>query len=191
MMGAKVKHDPAAETSSDEVQRPERSRGALHQRVKHVVGVADMKICTTPGELLVTHALGSCLGIAIHDPVAQVGGILHVTLPLSSMAPDKAKANPYMFVDTGLPKLFREAYAAGAVKERLVVKVAGGANLNNDRNDRFAIGKRNHVVLRKMFWKNSILIDAEDTGGNTPRTMYLEVGSGAVWLTVAGKRQDL
>ena len=186
-----MRQDPETETSSDEVQHPEPRRGALHERVKHVVGVADMKICATPGELVVTHALGSCLGIAIHDPVAQVGGILHVTLPLSSMAPDKAKANPYMFVDTGLPRFFREAYAAGAVKERLVVKVAGGANLNSDHNDRFAIGKRNRIVLRKLFWKNSILVDGEDVGGDSPRTMYLEVGSGAVWLTVARRRKDL
>ena len=188
---ARVKQDPAAETFSDGIEPSGSRKGALHERIKHVVGVADTKICATPGELIVTHALGSCLGIAIHDPVAQVGGILHVTLPLSFMAPDKAKANPYMFVDTGLPRFFREAYAAGAVKERLVVKVAGGANLSNDCSDRFAIGKRNRVVLRKLFWKNGILVDAEDTGGNGPRTMYLEVGSGAVWLTVARKRKDL
>ena len=149
-----MKRDPAAGAASDEARRPEPVTGATSDRVKHVVGVADMKISATPGELIVTHALGSCLGIALHDPVAKVGGILHVPLPLSSMAPEKAKANPYMFVDTGLPKFFREAYAAGAAKERLVVKVAGGANLNSGRSDRFAIGKRNRVVLRKLFWKS-------------------------------------
>jgi len=188
---ARVKHDTAAETSSEEIQRPETRKVARHERTKHVVGVSDMKISATPGDIIVTHALGSCLGIAIHDPVAEVGGILHVALPLSSMAPEKAKANPYMFVDTGLPRFFREAYAAGAVKGRLVIKVAGGANLSNSRNDRFAIGKRNCVMLRKLFWQNGVLVDAEDVGGDIPRTMYLEVGTGRVWITVGGKARDM
>jgi len=188
---ARVKQDTAAETSSDGIQRPETRKGALYERTKHVVGVSDMKISATPGDIIVTHALGSCLGIAIHDPVAEVGGILHVSLPLSSMAPEKAKANPCMFVDTGLPRFFREAYAAGAVKGRLVIKVAGGANLSNNCNDRFAIGKRNCVMLRKLFWQNGVLVDAEDVGGDIPRTMYLEVGTGRVWITVGGKARDL
>lgn len=158
---------------------------------KHVVGVADGMISTRPGDVIVTHALGSCLGIAVHDPVAQVGGLLHVMMPLSQINPEKAKACPFMFVDTGVPEFFRNAYAAGALKNRLVVKVAGGANVQEGDNDRFAIGKRNYVILKKMFWKNGILIDAEDVGGIQPRTMYLEIGSGRVWLSTAGVEKEL
>ena len=91
------------------------------------VDIADMKVTNQPGDVLVTYALGSCLGIAIHDPLTSVGGLLHVMLPLSTIDPNKAKNNPYMFVDTGVPKLFLAAYQAGAKKERLIVKVAGGA----------------------------------------------------------------
>ncbi len=159
--------------------------------MKHIVGVADMKIITQPGDLIVTHALGSCLGIAIHDPSSHVGGILHVMMPLSNANPEKAKTNPYMFVDTGVPAFFRESYTAGAIKGRLIVKVAGGANIQNIRNDNFAIGKRNYTVLKKMLWKNGILIDGEDVGGCIARTMYLEVGSGHVWLTTAGTIKEL
>jgi len=159
--------------------------------VKHVVGVADMKMSTTPGDMVVTHALGSCLGIAVHDSAAGVGGLLHVMMPEGRMNQEKAAANPFMFVDTGVPAFFRELYAAGAVKGRLVTKVAGGANVHNIGNDRFKIGKRNYIILKKLFWKNSILIDAEDVGGTCARTMYLEIGAGRVWLSTAGAEKEL
>ncbi|MBT3201510.1 MAG: chemotaxis protein CheD [Phycisphaerales bacterium] len=159
--------------------------------MKHIVGVADMKIASQPGDTIVTHALGSCLGITIHDASAGVGGMLHVMMPLSSTNPDKAKSNPYMFVDTGIPAFFREAYAAGAQKSRIVVTVAGGANVQNVGNDRFAIGKRNYTILKKILWKNGVMIAAEDVGGSHARTMYLEVCSGRVWLSTAGLSKEL
>ena len=111
--------------------------------------------------------------------------------PLSTINPEKSKANPYMFVDTGVPRFFRELYAAGAVKQRLVVKVAGGANVHNNGTDRFAIGKRNFIVLKKMFWKNGVLIEAKDVGGTCARTMHLEIGPGRVWLSTAGQAREL
>jgi len=159
--------------------------------MKHVVGVADMMVSDQPGDVIVTHGLGSCLGIAAHDPVAHVGGLLHVMMPTANLSQAKAQANPYMFVDTGVPAFFKQIYQLGGVKERLVVKVAGGANVQNNGNDRFAIGKRNYVVLRKLFWKNGIVIDAEDVGKNHARTMYLQIGSGRVWVSTAGVEKEL
>lgn len=159
--------------------------------MKYTVGVAQMKTSRDPEAIIVTHALGSCLGITLYDPVAKVGGMLHVMMPLASINPGKAEHNPYMFVDTGVPKLFQETYAAGAARERLVVKVAGGANVNGNGEDRFAIGKRNMVILRKLLWKNGILLTAEEVGGNRPRTMYLEIGSGRVWLSSGGVETEL
>lgn len=158
--------------------------------MKHIVGVADAALSDKPGDIIVTHALGSCLGITIHDPVAKVGGMLHVMLPLSTVDPAKAETKPWMFINTGVPKFFRALYDIGAKKSRLTVKVAGGANVQAG-NDHFAIGKRNHIVLKKIFWKNGILIDAEDVGGTRARTMYLEIGTGKVWLSVAGQVIEL
>jgi chemotaxis protein CheD len=159
--------------------------------MRHIVGVADMKASGQVGDLVVTHALGSCLGIAAYDPVAQIGGILHVMLPLSTINPEKAKTNPFMFVDTGLPHFFRDLYAKGGVKKRMIVKVAGGANVQNNGHDRFAIGKRNYIVLKKMLWKNSVLINSEDVGGSSARTMHLEIGSGRVTISTAGQTKEL
>lgn len=150
-----------------------------------------MKISAEPSDEIVTHALGSCLGVALHDPTARVGGILHVMLPQSTVNPEKAKANPFMFVDTAVPAFFRAMYGEGAQKNRLVVKVAGGANVNDVAGDRFAIGRRNYVMLKKLFWQNGVLINAEDVGGSAPRTMYLEIGSGRTRLTVGGQQREL
>lgn len=95
-----------------------------------------------------------------------------------------------MFADTGIPYLFRSAYELGAVKKRLIVKVAGGSSLLDD-NGTFNIGKRNYIILRKIFWKNGILIDAEDVGGSISRTVRLEVGTGRVTVKNRGKEIEL
>jgi chemotaxis protein CheD len=146
-----------------------------------VVDIADFKVSANQGDLLVTYSLGSCIGVTIWDAEARVGGMIHFMLPESSLSPAKAKTNPAMFADTGVPMLFRAAYELGAVKKRMVVKVAGGSQLLDD-NGTFNIGKRNYVMLRKIFWKNGILIESEDVGGSISRTIRLDVGSGRVTL---------
>ena len=153
----------------------------------HTVGIADMAVSKDPDDSIITHALGSCLGITIHDPVAQVGGLLHVMLPLSTIDPSKASSRPYMFVDTGVPRLFLECYKLGAQKSRVILKVAGGASSKaNPDDDYFEIGKRNFIMLRKLLWKNGMLIKAHDVGGSDSRTMSLAVGTGDVTLKING-----
>jgi chemotaxis protein CheD len=163
-------------TSSD-------ARGALADRI--VVGVADFAASGDEGASIVTYALGSCLGLMIHDPVARVGAMLHVMLPDSTIDAAKAAANPAMFVDTGVPSLFREAYRLGAVKERMVVKVAGGAAVQAG-TDMFQIGKRNMVALRRILWKNNVMITSHDVGGSVSRTVTLNVATGDVTLRIDG-----
>ena len=159
---------------------------ALQDKV--TVGIADMKVSSRGEDTLITYALGSCLGIAVHDPVARVGGLLHVMLPLSELDAAKAQANPAMFVDTGVPALFRACYALGGVKARMVVKVAGGASsAAPGEADQFQIGRRNLLTLRKLLWKNGVLLQGEAVGGHqVSRTMALAVGDGRVSLKVGG-----
>jgi chemotaxis protein CheD len=160
--------------------------------VIHTVGVGDMKVSVTRGDLIITHALGSCLGIAIHDPVACVGGLLHVMLPLSTIDPAKADKNPFMFVDTGFPRLLIDCFKAGAQKQRLEIWVAGGANSQHkEENDFFKIGKRNLIILRKLLWKDGLLLKSYDVGGSNSRTMALEIGTGRVTIRSRGQIKDL
>ena len=150
-----------------------------------IVGVADMKVSKNPEDILVTYSLGSCIGLAVYDPVANVGGLLHYMLPESSLDGNKAQKNPYMFGDTGIPLLFKTAYQLGAKKNRLKIMVVGGAQIH-DQKGLFNIGKRNHAVLRKMFWKNNVMTDFEEVGGSCNRTLKLEIKSGEAWLKTSG-----
>lgn len=150
-----------------------------------IVGVADMKLSNDPNAVLVTYSLGSCIGVGIYDPVSKVAGLLHYMLPESSLDQTKADKNPFMFGDTGIPLLFKGAYQIGAKKNRLKVIVVGGAEIL-DQKGFFNIGKRNHTTLRKLFWKNNVMIDFEEVGGCVNRTIKMEVNNGATWLKTSG-----
>lgn len=157
-----------------------------------LVGISDAKLSACPGARLITYHLGSCLGVTIHDPVAHVGGLLHAMLPDSQVHPEQAETNPFMFVDTGVPELFRAAYALGAAKPRLVVKIAGAAKLHGgSMSDCFRIGERNVQLLERLLAKNGIEIAEADVGSTKARTMMLEVGSGLVTIRSAGSEYSL
>jgi len=153
---------------------------------QRIVGIAEMQVSAEESEVLVTYSLGSCIGLAIYDPQARVGGMLHYMLPDSSLDPSKAREKPGMFADTGIPLLFKTAYTMGLEKRRARVIVVGGAQILDD-SGYFNIGKRNYAMLRKILWRNNVLIDVEDVGGNTNRTLYLEVGTGRAWVKSPGQ----
>jgi len=158
--------------------------------VDYVVGISEMKISSRAGDVLITYSLGSCLGLSIWDPVAHVGGLLHCMLPLSKIDTEKAKKNPCMFTDTGVSALLKALYEHGATRKNLIVKAAGCASLL-DQKKFFKIGERNFAVLRKILWRNNILIKAEDIGGHVSRTMSLYVGSGITTIKTGGKVFEL
>jgi chemotaxis protein CheD len=154
-----------------------------------VVGVSDCQVTADARCSLVTYALGSCIAVAIHDAQAQVGGLLHFMLPEASISREKAAENPYMFADSGVPLLFRRAYSAGAEKRRLVVRIAGGAQVMDDKGV-FNIGKRNYLAVRKLLWQAGVMIHAEAVGGSESRTIRLDVESGRVFLRIAGGKEE-
>lgn len=147
-----------------------------------VVEMGGMRVSDDHEVTLATYALGSCIGLMLYDPVRKAAGMLHYMLPLASAAsPDKAREQPTMFGETGIPLLFSSMYGLGCRKENIIVTVAGGSQVH-DEDGVFNIGKRNYTVLRKMFWKNNVLIANEDVGGNISRTLYLDVATGHVTL---------
>ncbi len=155
-----------------------------------VVGVADVAVSDNPADLLTTYALGSCIGVTIYDPRSCVGGMLHFMLPSSKVNPDKAGATPAMFGDTGIPLLFKKCYDLGAKKENMIVCAAGGAQVLAD-DGHFKIGNRNRTLLRKIFWKNNILLSADETGGSISRTFLLNMADGRVSVRTKGKEHVL
>ncbi len=144
------------------------------------VGISEMVSSADPADVLVTYSLGSCAGLTLYDPGSGVGGLIHCMMPLSNLDKEKAAANPCMFVDTGIPVLLQVLYDSGAKRRNLVVKVAGCAAgfSGYDGKSIFRIGERNLAVVRKVLWKNDILLSAEAVGGSQPRTMFLYLESG-------------
>ncbi len=154
-----------------------------------VVGVADCRVSSDPETVLVTYALGSCIAVAVYDEAARVGGLLHFMLPESGIDPEKARRNPYMFADTGIPLLFRMAYELGAQKRRMVVRAAGGAQVMDDGGV-FNIGRRNYLAMRKILWKAGVLVHGEAVGGTVSRSLRLEVATGTLWLRGIGETEQ-
>lgn len=153
-----------------------------------IVGVADLAVGKAPGQI-VTYALGSCIGVSVWDPVTKVGGMLHYMLPQPGDETEPG-FNPAQYGTTGVPLLFKRLAEAGGAKARVVVCAAGGAEILND-DGTFRVGSRNRTLLRKIFWKNNVLIHAEDTGGNNCRTLSLRTDDGCVEIRSQGKVKKL
>ncbi len=157
-------------------------------KATNIVGISKMAVSTEPMDVLVTYSIGSCIGLTLYDPVACAGGLIHCMLPLSRIDPLKARENPCMFTDTGIQALLQALFDRGARRRNLVAKVAGGSRILDEKG-LFNIGEKNYYVVRKVLWKNDILIAAEDIGGTAKRTVSLYMATGET--TVRKDRQEV
>lgn len=151
------------------------------------VGIADMKITRQEG-ILITYALGSCIGISFYDPMIKLGALLHIMLPEKNQTGD---ANVYKFADSGIRETLRKISAFGAVKGRLVCKIAGGAKMFDMKGPGGLgnIGERNANMVKKILQSEGIRISGEDTGANYARTMLIDVATGVVKVRTVGKAE--
>ncbi len=152
-----------------------------------VVGISDLNICKG-SDILVTYALGSCVGICIVDPVTKVGGLSHIMLPSSTLNP-QGVVNPMRFADTAVPMLVRKLEAAGALRIRMKAKIAGGAQMFSAiGNGSLAnIGDRNVEAVKRVLAQERIPIIAEDTGKNYGRTVHFSPSDGIMHIVSANK----
>ena len=155
-----------------------------------VVNISDAKISRDAQDTIVTYSLGSCIGVALYDPVAKVGGMLHFQLPTATLDPERSKQQPMMFADSGMQLLLREMEKLGGQKRRMKVKLAGAAQMWNDGN-LFNIGRRNHAAIRKILWQHGMFLDGEDIGGTAPRNLYLNMADGSVVIKMQGMTKKL
>jgi chemotaxis protein CheD len=162
----------------------------MEHSVNVVVAISDAKVSSRAEDVLMTYALGSCIGVALYDPAAKVAGMLHYQLPSASLDPQRAGEKPLMYADTGMEWLLGKMVQRGADKRRMQARLAGGASMLNDRG-LFDIGRRNHASIRKVLWQNKMLIHAEHVGGTEARNMQLDVADGRVlvkcgeqWITL-------
>jgi len=151
------------------------------------VGISDMKLARDPGDMIVTHSLGSCLGLTAWDPRVGVGGLIHCLLPKAS-SPDVQ--NPFMYVNVGVPHMIRQMVSLGCAKASLIFKAAGCGRMLHILNQ-FDTGAQNLAMLEALFAKNGVTLAAVDAGGSIPRTMALHMDTGTVVIASQGKEWEI
>lgn len=151
----------------------------FQQRV--VIGVGDMSVSNNQAITLSTYGLGSCVAVVAYDPLMKVGGLLHAMLPESSISPEKARTQPAMFVDTGMPILMRALLGMKAEPRRLRIFLTGGASVLC-MNDMFKIGERNVRATMQHLMQLGIPVAFSAVGGTINRTVHLVIGTGAITL---------
>lgn len=154
---------------------------------KITVGIADMKLAKGSG-ILITYALGSCIGLCFHDPRIKLGALLHVMLPLNM---ETGRKNPLKYADTGIRETLRQMEAQGASRSRITVKIAGGAKMFEVNGGNLGnIGQRNIESVHTILRKEGIRLLGEYVGGSVARTMLFDVDSGQSCIRSYG-RQDI
>ena len=154
---------------------------------KLTVGIADMKI-GKGNDLLVTYALGSCIGLCFYDPKLKLGALLHVMLPLNMEA---GRKNPLKYADTGIRETLRQLEAKGASRSRITVKIAGGAKMFEVNGGNLGnIGQRNIESVHTILRQEGIRLLGEHVGGNVARTLLFDLDSGQSCIRSYG-RQDI
>jgi chemotaxis protein CheD len=128
--------------------------------------------------VLVTRGLGSCVAVALYDPDAMAGGLVHLLLPSASMARDRT--NPGRFPETAIPLLLRELAAVGAHRERLTAKLVGGASMFGPGSGPLAMGERNVVAARQVLTAAHIPVLAEDVLKGHGRSVYFHLDDGRI-----------
>ncbi len=155
------------------------------------VGIADLKTCKAPDGVM-TLGLGSCVGIAIRDPMLKTGGLVHIMLP-DSKAISGGQHNIAKFADTGIEELVKQLERLGARRIRMVAKIAGGATMFNFQGGGSVgqVGDRNSDAARAKLKELKIPILAQDIGANYGRTVIFYPETGAFHIRAVGKPEKI
>lgn len=157
---------------------------------QYVVGISDLKAVRAVEGTIVTHSLGSCLGVSVFDMQAKVGGMLHALLPDSSHNPARAQAKPGMFVDSGFESLIQSMVRLGASPQNLVIKIAGTGNFL-DKQGHFQIGKKNYEMICAVLKQHHLVVSGDDCGGTKPRSLYLDLKTGVTKIRSRGEEYEI
>lgn len=145
-----------------------------------------MNVCESP-DSITTLGLGSCVGAVIYDPTTKKCGMVHVMLPDSKAITNNQ--NIAKFADTGIEECLRRVLAIGARRDKLVAKIAGGAQMFsvNTNNAMLRVGDRNVEAVRKKFAELKIPVLSADTGENFGRTVIFYPETGEYLIKAIGK----
>jgi chemotaxis protein CheD len=146
------------------------------------VRMGEIAASKTPGDVLVSLGLGSCIGLALVDQRRGIAGLAHIMLPEAI-----AGGGPIgKFADLAVPELIAQVTALGTSKPMLKAVLVGGAQMFSlGGSGALDIGKRNDEAVRDLLRKERIPVVAAETGGANGRTIRVIPG-GAVLSKEAG-----
>jgi len=167
--------------------QPRRARG-----VEHVAADLAARFVGTPsdvstGELraarsgfLRASAIGSCMAVAMYDPVAGIGGLAHSMLP--GMAPQRRSSDRTRYVNDGVRELVEALTDLGARRDRLEACIAGGGNVLERHGETLCDANiaSGALTLEQL----GIALVARDVGGTQRRSLTIDIDTGRVSITV-------
>lgn len=143
----------------------------------------------TSGPHLLQTVLGSCVAACIHDPYAGLGGMNHFLLPDAADV-GVSHADAMRYGEHAMEVLVRDILKAGARRERLCVKVFGGAAVLPHMRS-LNVGDRNAQFVLRYLREQGIGVSAADLGGEHARRVTFCVVSGKVIVRRLRKAQEL
>lgn len=149
-----------------------------------LVGMSEVRVINSPGDVLVALGLGSCVGVCAFDMSARVAGLAHIVLPDSN----GHDPSPGKFANSAVPLLFETMCSKGASMKNIKVALAGGAQLFafSGSGPRLEIGPRNAAAVQEQLKLLNLVAMAVDLGGTVGRTVHL-FGDGRVRVKTIGK----
>ena len=155
------------------------------------IGLGEQAISRNPEEVLVAYGLGSCVGVVMTDPGSHVSGLLHAVLPHPSGGIARGEVNPSKYVEGGIEGLITAMIKEGANRNRLIVRIVGGANMlmSPGFTRSFDIGTRNIEAAQTTLERLKMPISAAEVGGHTGRTVRVYVGENRVTVRVIGQKE--
>ena len=152
-----------------------------------IVGISDLNIVKSP-DILVTYALGSCVGICLYDNSMKIAGLSHIMLPSSELIA-AGNNQPYRYADTAIVALIKKMELLGANRLRMKAKIAGGAQMffASGNSSISNIGQRNVQAVKAVLTHFRIQIIADDTGKDFGRTVFFYAEDGSMKIKSATK----
>ena len=155
---------------------------------KITIGIADMKMAQSSG-MLITYALGSCIGICLYDQKIKLGALIHIMLPLNM---EPGRKNTMKYADTGIRETLKMMEAKGASRSRITAKIAGGAKMFEIKGGSLSnIEQRNIESVHNTLKREGIKLLQEDVGGTVARTLLFDVGTGLCCVRCYGKPEHI
>ncbi|MCI9118773.1 MAG: chemotaxis protein CheD [Oscillibacter sp.] len=151
---------------------------------KITVGIADMKMAKGNG-MLITYALGSCIGICLYDQRIKLASLIHIMLPLNM---EPGRKNVMKYADTGIRETLKMMEAKGASRSRITAKIAGGAKMFEISGGNLGnIGQRNIESVHMHLKREGIQLLREDVGGSVARTLLFDPATGLACVRCYGR----